>query len=76
MLDAAFIRDNLEAVKANCKNRNVEVDVARIVQLDDRRKALVSETQLLQQRGGSCPSLIGRGSPAAWRCRLRSAGFG
>ena len=31
MLDAAFIRENLEAVKANCVNRLVTVDVDRIV---------------------------------------------
>jgi seryl-tRNA synthetase len=58
MLDAAFIRDNLEAVKANCKNRNVVVDVEHIVQLDDRRKALVSETQVLQQRANELSKLI------------------
>jgi seryl-tRNA synthetase len=60
MLDAAFIRDNLEAVKANCKNRNVVVDVERIVQLDDRRKALVSETQLLQQRANEIAKSTGQ----------------
>jgi seryl-tRNA synthetase len=50
MLDPAFVRDNLEAVKANCRNRNVTADVDRIVQLDDQRKALVQQTQLLQEK--------------------------
>src|SRR5262249_20336008 len=50
MLDAHFIRDNLNAVKANCKNRNVKADVDRVVHLDDERKRLVQETQVLQQR--------------------------
>lgn len=59
MLDPAFIRDNLEAVKANCKNRNVTADVDRIVQLDDRRKALVSETQVLQQQANANAKAVG-----------------
>jgi seryl-tRNA synthetase len=50
MLDAQFIRDNLDAVKANCKNRNVTADVDRVVTIDDERKRLIQETQTLQQR--------------------------
>src|SRR4051812_30008735 len=50
MLDPAFIRDNLDLVKTNCANRNVKADVDRVVALDDQRKKLVQETQLLQQR--------------------------
>jgi seryl-tRNA synthetase len=52
MLDAAYIRDNLEAVKANCTNRNVDpVPVDRVVSFDDERKRLVqirSETAARQ----------------------------
>ncbi len=40
MLDAAFIRDNLEAVRANCANRDVKADVDAVVRLDDERKRL------------------------------------
>jgi seryl-tRNA synthetase len=50
MLDVQFIRDHLNAVKANCKNRNVAADVDRVVQLDDQRKQLVHAAQLVQQR--------------------------
>lgn len=38
MLDAAFIRANLEAVKSNCKNRNLVADVDKVVAIDDERK--------------------------------------
>lgn len=52
MLDAAFIRDNIDAVKANCTNRNVStVPVDRAVAIDDERKRLVqlrSETAAKQ----------------------------
>lgn len=44
MLDAAFIRDNIEAVKANCRNRGVpEFPVDRVVAFDTRRKELVQK---------------------------------
>ncbi|MCC6420529.1 MAG: serine--tRNA ligase [Gemmataceae bacterium] len=49
MLDPQYIRDHLQAVKDNCRNRNVKADVDRVVQLDDERKRLVQETQTLQQ---------------------------
>jgi seryl-tRNA synthetase len=52
MLDAAFIRDNLDAVKQNCVNRNVPtVPVERAVACDDERRRLVhlrSETAAKQ----------------------------
>lgn len=50
MLDAQFIRDHLDAVKANVKNRNVKADVDKVIEIDDRRKALAQETQILQQK--------------------------
>jgi seryl-tRNA synthetase len=50
MLDAQYIRENLDAVKANCKNRKVTCDVDRVVQIDDERKRLAQETQQIQQR--------------------------
>jgi seryl-tRNA synthetase len=50
MLDPHFIRDNLEAVKANCRNRNVPAEVDRVAQLEDERRRLAQETQAIQQR--------------------------
>jgi seryl-tRNA synthetase len=50
MLDVQFIREHLDAVKANCRNRNVQADVDRVVQLDDERRRLAQETQRIQQR--------------------------
>src|SRR5690348_6862839 len=44
MLDAAFIRDNADAVKANCKNRGVDtVPVDRVVFFETKRKELVQK---------------------------------
>jgi seryl-tRNA synthetase len=59
MLDAAFIRDNLDAVKANCANRNVTADVDRVVALDDERKRLAQQTQDVQQRANQVQKQAG-----------------
>jgi seryl-tRNA synthetase len=59
MLDPQYIRENLDAVKANCKNRNVTADVDRVVQLDDERKRLVQEAQLKQQEANASQKLVG-----------------
>ena len=44
MLDAAFIRDNAEAVKANCRNRGVpDFPVDRVVEFDKERRRLIHD---------------------------------
>jgi seryl-tRNA synthetase len=58
MLDAQFIREHLDEVKANCRNRNVKADVDAVVRLDDERKRLLQETQTLQQRQNEISKLI------------------
>ena len=58
MLDAQFIRENLDAVKTNCKNRAVTADVDRVIALDDQRKDLLQKTQLLQHRQNAVSKLI------------------
>jgi seryl-tRNA synthetase len=64
MLDPAFIRANLDAVKANCANRNVRADVDRVVQLDDERKRLAQQTQTIQQRQNEIAKLVGQAKKA------------
>jgi seryl-tRNA synthetase len=58
MLEASFIRDHLDQVRTNCKNRHVTADLDRIVQLDDDRRKLTHETQLIQQRQNEVSKLI------------------
>jgi seryl-tRNA synthetase len=58
MLDAQFIRDHLDEVKTNCRNRSVQADVDRVAQLDDERKHLVQQIQSLQQRQNEVSKLI------------------
>jgi seryl-tRNA synthetase len=74
MLDAAFIRANLDAVKVNCRNRNVAADVDRVVQLDDERKRLIQETQTLEQRRNELSKLTGKEKDPAKRQELITEG--
>jgi len=50
MLDYRFIKENLDAVKANIKARNMNADADLVVALFDKRTALVTELQTLQTR--------------------------
>lgn len=58
MLDPGYICGNLDEIKRNCRNRNVNADVDRVVELVVERKRLVQETQLLQQRQNEISKLI------------------
>ena len=43
MLDIKFIRENKDLIAAGAKKKHVEVDLDRLVQLDDRRKELQAQ---------------------------------
>ena len=50
MLDYRFIKENLEAVKENIRNRNMVADADIVVSLFDQKTALTTELQGLQQK--------------------------
>ncbi len=74
MLEAAFIRANVDAVKANCLNRQVKADVDRVVSLDDDRKRVAQQTQLLQQRGNELSKAIPKEKDATRKNELIAEG--
>jgi len=49
MLDLKYIRDNLDAVKANIANRFVHADADLVVRLYDERNSLLQEIELLRK---------------------------
>lgn len=53
MLDYKFIKDNLEAVKKNISNRNMNADADIVVKLYNERTKLVTERQTLQEKRNS-----------------------
>ncbi|MFL5328485.1 MAG: serine--tRNA ligase [Gemmataceae bacterium] len=74
MLDADFIRKNLDAVKTNCANRLVKADVDAVVRLDDERKRLANDAQLLQQRANEISKLIPQQKDPAQKQQLIAEG--
>ena len=60
MLDLRYIRENVQAVKDNCKNRGVEADVDLVVELADRRSALIQDLNELKQRQNQLAKSVGR----------------
>ncbi|MCA1950651.1 MAG: serine--tRNA ligase, partial [Treponema sp.] len=60
-LDYRFIKDNLEAVKENIRNRNMKADADRVVELFDKRNELVTKLQnLQQQRNANAAAMKGK----------------
>jgi seryl-tRNA synthetase len=74
LLDVQFIRDHLDDVKTNCRNRNVKADVDRVVQLDDERRRLIQETQKVQQRQNEIAKLTRAAKDATERQALIQEG--
>ncbi|CAN5680075.1 MAG: serine--tRNA ligase [Rubrobacteraceae bacterium] len=60
MLDLKYIRENAETVKENCVNRGVEADVDLLVELADRRSALITELNELRQNQNEMVKNVGR----------------
>ena len=60
MLDRKFILENTEAVKLNCKNRNVFADVDRFVALERERKSFQRELEKLQTEANAVSKSIGQ----------------
>ncbi|MGH3106660.1 MAG: serine--tRNA ligase, partial [Rubrobacteraceae bacterium] len=70
MLDLKYIRENAEAVQENSRNRGVEADVGLVVELADRRSALIQELNELRQRQNQMARSIGREQDPESRDRL------
>jgi seryl-tRNA synthetase len=58
MLDPHFIREHVDLVKANCRNRNVQADIDGLVALGGEHKLLLQKLQTLQQRQNEISKLI------------------
>jgi seryl-tRNA synthetase len=50
MLDTKFVRENKDAVKKNCELRNIECDVDRLLELDEKRRKLIAEIGDLKEK--------------------------
>ena len=60
MLDRKFIVDNVAAVKKNCADRHVEVNVERLVELEMTRREKQRELEKLNQESNVLAKAIGK----------------
>ena len=60
MLDAKFVRENLEAVAEAMANRNFPWDSERFVQLDEERRSAIAAAEELQAQRNAVSKSIGK----------------
>jgi seryl-tRNA synthetase len=60
MLSAQFIRVNVDRVKRDILLRNTTADIDRILELDDQRKALLPEVEVLRAERNAVSKQIGQ----------------
>ena len=64
MLDLKFVKENKEAVAENIRNRNMQVDLDRILELYDQRSSLIQEAEeLRKKRNENAKKMKGKLSP-------------
>ena len=74
MLDRKFILENLEAVKTNCANRGVQVDVDALVGIEQERKAKLKEAEEYNRQANEMSKLIGKAASDTERNELKDQG--
>ncbi len=78
MLDRKFILDNLEAVRANCRNRGLSQDLLdqldSLVELEAQRRAKLQQVEQLNRAANEISPKIGKAKDAAERDSLKEEG--
>ena len=59
MLDARFVRENLDLVETAMQNRNFAWDSTYFIDLDEKRRAAIAEEEALQAKRNSLSKEIG-----------------
>jgi seryl-tRNA synthetase len=73
MLDRKFVVENADAVKQNCTNRNLSVDVDKLVELETARRVKAQLVQDLNTEANAKSKLIGKAQDDAERETLKEA---
>ncbi len=71
MLDRKFILENIEDVKANCRNRNLDINLDSFVELEKSRRAKLQEAESLNKESNDRSKLIGKAQDDAEREKLK-----
>ena len=60
MLDIKFIRENVDLVKQGIANKKTEIDIDRLITLDAKKRALLTEVETLKSRRNEVSKEIGK----------------
>lgn len=60
MLDIKFIRENKDLVKEGAKKKHIDFDVEKLLELDDKRRALISETEEMKAQQNKTTDEVSR----------------
>lgn len=60
MLDLKYIRNNIEFLKGILENRNAKIDLDRFEQLDEERRELLSEVEVLKFKRNNASQEVGK----------------
>ena len=71
MLDRKFIFENADAVKQNCVNRNLTIDVDQLVKLETERRLKAQAVQDLNTEANAKSKLIGKAADDTQRESLK-----
>lgn len=63
MLDIKFIRENIDIVKAGAKKKRIDVDLDKLIKLDDERKELLQRVETKKAEQNSYNEKIASASP-------------
>jgi seryl-tRNA synthetase len=70
MLDIKFIRDNKEIVVSGARKKRVEIDIEKLVALDDERLKILKEVEELRGEVNKVSNDIGRNQEAGLKIQL------
>ena len=71
MLDRKYIIENADAVRQNCRNRGVAVDLDQYLALDKQRADLTREVEELNSKANDMAKRIGPAKDSAQREQLK-----
>ena len=60
MLEMRYIRENADKIKEYLKNRNSDFDLDSLLKLDEDRRNLLQEVEMLKKERNESSSLIGK----------------
>jgi seryl-tRNA synthetase len=70
MLDIKFIRENKDIVIAGAKKKHIDVDIAKLIELDDQRLVVLKEVEELRREINRVSNDIGRDQDPALKIQL------